>query len=219
MTVLEQVAPDVIRLNFWGQYDVAPILTDHFTRRLTPERVWQYRAALFTHLCHVPTDVTDHLPLLYALARECQHVTEMGVHYGNSTVALLQAQPRRLVSYDIVRTFQVNVLELLAGQTDFTFHQASTLEVEIEPTEMLFIDSQHTYDQLSQELALHGGKVAKYIVMHDTETFGEHGFPKEIPGIRGLKPAIEEFTQRGEFAVKFHIPQCNGLTVLERCHA
>jgi hypothetical protein len=62
--------------------------------------------------------------------------------------------------------------------------------VEIEPTDMLFIDTFHVYEQLRRELALHAGKARRFIVLHDTTTFGEKG---EREGSRGLWPAVAEF--------------------------
>ena len=108
---------------------------------------------------------------------------------------------------------QVDRLALVAGRTDFVFHQADVLWVDIEETDLLFIDTLHDYEQLVQELALHARKARKYIVLHDTTTFGETG---ETPGHRGLWPAVEEFLSRGGFQVKERYSNNNGLTVLER---
>jgi len=39
------------------------------------------------------------------------------------------------------------------------------------PTDLLFIDGLHTYEQVSQELVLYGPHVSKYIIMHDTTLY------------------------------------------------
>ncbi|MCI0458091.1 MAG: class I SAM-dependent methyltransferase, partial [Gemmataceae bacterium] len=147
--------------------------------------------------------------LLAALAGECRHVTELGTRAGSSTAALLFAQPQKLVCYDKVKLPQVEALRAAAGQTEFVFHEADDLTVEIEETDLLFIDTWHVYEQLKQELRLHAGKVRKYLVLHDTTTFAEYG---ETPGHRGLWPAIEEFLAEGTFRVKQRFPTTNGLT-------
>jgi hypothetical protein len=98
------------------------------------------------------------------------------------------------------------------GGTDFTFRQADVLHVEIEETDMLFIDTWHVYEQLKQELALHAAKVRKYLVFHDTTTFGEQG---ETPGYTGIWPAIEEFLQANlHWTLAARLTHNNGLTVL-----
>jgi glycosyltransferase involved in cell wall biosynthesis/predicted Zn-dependent protease len=166
-----------------------------------------YRAA-----CATPSDIHEHLPTLYALAGECRHVTEMGTRTGVSTTALLYAQPQVLVCYDTARYPQVDRLRQLAGRTEFIFYQQNVLWAEIEETDLLFIDTWHVYEQLRDELRLHAPKVRKYIVLHDTTTFGERG---ETEGHRGLWPAVEEFLAEGTFRLKARYENNHGLTVLE----
>jgi tetratricopeptide (TPR) repeat protein len=168
--------------------------------------------ALYRLACLTPSDVNEHVPTLYALARECGHVTEFGTRTGVSTVALLYARPGKLVCYDKVRFPQVDVLQRLAGPTAFEFRQQDVLEAEIEETDLLFIDTWHVQEQLRAELRRHAGKVRRYVVLHDTTTYAEEG---ESPGHRGLWPAVEEFLALGTFRLKERYANNNGLTVLE----
>lgn len=170
---------------------------------------------LYTLSCATPSDINEHLPTLSRLARECRHITEFGTRTGLSTTAFLLAQPEKLFCYDTIQFPQVELLRGLAGQTAFVFHQADVLAVDIEETDLLFIDTWHVYDQLKQELSLHGGKVRRYIVLHDTTTFGERG---ESDGYGGLWPAVEEFLTLGTFRLKERHENNHGLTVLERSH-
>jgi hypothetical protein len=195
----------------------------HNLALLLRDRGWQARdgvfannpalAHLYAEACATPSDIHEHLPALYALARECRHVTEMGTRTGVSTTALLLAQPEVLVCYDTVKYPQVERLQPLAGRTDFVFHQRDVLHVDIEETDLLFIDTWHVFEQLRDELRLHAGKVRRYLVLHDTTTFGERG---ETAGHRGLWPAVEEFLSLGLFRLKQRWENNNGLSVLER---
>jgi hypothetical protein len=169
-------------------------------------------AQLYHEACSRPSDINEHLPTLYALARECQHVTEMGTRTGVSTTAFLYAQPKKLVCYDRVKYPQVERLRQLAGATEFVFHERDVLWADIEETDLLFIDTWHVYGQLKEELRLHAGKVRKYIALHDTTTFGERG---EAEGHQGLWPAVEEFLAKGSFRLQQRFANNNGLTVLE----
>jgi hypothetical protein len=168
----------------------------------------RYQAA-----CATPSDINEHLPTLHELAKDCRHVTELGTRFGNSTLALLAAQPKRLVCYDLVRFPQVDQLQALAGETEFVFHQEDALRADIEETDLLFIDTFHAYEQLKEELRRHAAKARRYIVLHDTTTFGEKG---ETEGQRGLWPAVEEFLAEGSFRLKQRFTNNNGLAVLER---
>jgi hypothetical protein len=167
-----------------------------------------YRAA-----CTTPSDIHEHCPTLHALARECGHVTEMGTRTGVSTTALLFARPAKLVCYDFQKYPQIEQLQSLAPPTELVFHQADVLQVEIEETDLLFIDTWHVYEQLREELRRHACTARKYIVLHDTTTFGERG---ETEGHKGLWPAVEEFLAEGTFHLKQRYENDNGLTVLER---
>jgi hypothetical protein len=79
----------------------------------------------------------------------------------------------------------------------------------------LFIDTLHTYNQLKQELTLHGNKAQKYIAFHDTYTFGLRG--EDNVDKKGLMTAIIEFmTENPHWKFKIHKTNNNGFTVLER---
>lgn len=159
------------------------------------------------------SDVVEHLDLLKELASQCQHVTEFGVRYVVSTWALL-AGCKRVVSYDIAKSILADKAEnLLSGSGRWTFIQANVLNVEIDPTDFLFIDTTHTYKQLSSELALHSDSVTKYIAIHDTEVFGLKGEDGSSPG---MLQAIDEFVAHGKWKIMIKKTNCNGLVVLER---
>jgi GT2 family glycosyltransferase/Flp pilus assembly protein TadD len=169
-------------------------------------------ADLYNAACSTPSDIHEHLPKLYELASQCRHVTELGTRAGTSTTALLFAQPQQLVCYDKIKHPHVDLLRALAGRTLFHFRLADVLAVEIDETDLLFIDTYHVYEQLKEELRLHAGKARKYIVLHDTTTFGERG---EAPGSRGLWPAVEEFLAQRNFRLLERHTNNHGLTVLE----
>jgi hypothetical protein len=175
--------------------------------------------------CAQPSDIHELLPYLYQYAKECEHITEMGVRNPTSTYAFLAANPKKLISYDISRWEAVDEAEKLAKEcgVNFEFIQQDVLKADIEETDFLFIDTFHTATQLERELARHSGKVRKYIGFHDTETYfinGEipyEGIPADVACGRGLKFALEPFLMQGTFRVIFKIPTNNGLTIIERC--
>lgn len=172
----------------------------------------------FQRCCSFPTDISEHCPTLSRLAGECDHVTEFGTGTGTSTTALLHGGPRRLVCYDINHVGEFdNVVRLGRrpdSRTSFVFHEQNSLEADIEPTDLLFIDTLHVTEQLRAELAMHERKVRRYIALHDTATFGGRG---EWTGHGGLLPALDEFVERHpEWSIKERFDNNNGLTVLAR---
>jgi len=139
----------------------------------------------------ITPDICEHLDTLTELAKECQHITEMGFRYGASAAAFLKGKPKKLISYDLQIPDQCRqMFDAIKDTTDVVLVQGNTLEVIIEPTDMLFIDTLHTYEQLKKELKLHGHKARKYLVFHDTTTYGNKG---EDGSRLGLMDAINEY--------------------------
>ena len=172
----------------------------------------------YNDLCARPSDINEHLPTLKRYAEECEHITEMGVRWVVSTYALLMGKPKKLISYDINPIDSVAIQQMVKNDTDFEFRVGDTTKIEIEETDLLFIDTLHNYNQLKLELHLHANKARKYIILHDTTTFewiGEsyNGKVDEV----GLWPAIEWFLENNtNWELYERFTNNNGLTILKR---
>lgn len=173
---------------------------------------WEYDQAVLT-----ASDINEHLHILRNLARKCSHITEIGLMYANSSKAFLMTRPKKLVSIEKHDVWpQVKSLQSIAIRAgiDWEIINKGSLEIEIDETDMLFIDSFHTYGHLKNELKRHGNKARKYLAFHDTVTFGKVGEDGSKPG---LVQAIKEF-QKENPHWKLHkdLKNNNGLTILIR---
>jgi hypothetical protein len=176
------------------------------------------------------SDINEHIETLYEYSKDCSHITEMGVRWVSSTWAFVYAAPQKIISYDIIKSDNINeVLDLTKEYgINYSFEEKDVLNIEIEETDILFIDTLHTYNQLFAELNLHASKVKKYIILHDTVTFGEvdeyvymHASQKiknkEI-NKQGLMNAIKDFinSQEGQdWMILKTYENNNGLTILK----
>ncbi len=171
-------------------------------------------------LCAIPSDINKHLPALRTLAERCEHVTEFGMRGAVSTTALLTGQPKKLISWDLdlraVCGTNSLALASIAGRTTYQPRVGNTLEIEIEPTEFLFIDSLHTYEHLKAELERHADKVSRYLAFHDTTTFGKQSEDGSWPGLRQAIYGLQLKRNFTEWTVKYENPANNGFLVLER---
>ena len=170
----------------------------------------------YNELCNTTSDINEHLPTLFKYGKLVDHITEFGVRKGTSTVAFLYSAPKELISYDITdRKFNHKLFKkMIPHSTKFTFIKVNTLEVTIKETDLLFIDTYHSYSQLSEELILHGNKSKKYLIFHDTQTYGSVGMDKKEPA---LQKAIHEFIDINKhWILKDEFENNNGLIVLER---
>lgn len=165
---------------------------------------------------NTPSDINENVHILYELAKECETVIEMGVRTGVSTRAFLNTDVK-LISFDLY--LDKNVQNLFQTAKNLGKHveyiQDNVLDIELTNMDLLFIDTYHVYDQLKRELELHGNKAQKYIVFHDTYTFGLRG--EDVKDDKGLMTAIIEFMiDNPHWKFKIHKTNNNGLTVLER---
>ncbi len=190
--------------------------------------------------CIKKSDIYKHLPILLKYAKRCKHITEMGARTGMSTSAFMHARVEKFVSYDyqysnpephlkqqierLKNTFNLARQEGINCQ----FIGADVLQVNIEQTDLLFLDTWHCYDQLKRELELHASKVNKYIIFHDVISYGVkgEGYPSldtnhpqrnNFNGDKGIKPAIIEFLQANiDWKVEYQTKECNGLLIISK---
>lgn len=170
----------------------------------------------YTHACNVLGDIHEHLPTLKSLADTCQSVAEFGVRWGTSTRAFLASSAQKFRFYDLYEDQNIKWLIDVCKQNhmDVDYIIADDLTVALDPVDLLFIDTSHTYKQLSAELRMHHKSVIKYIVMHDTE---HNGTVDEFGHSPALTGALLQFlSTHHEWRLKAHYTNNNGLTVIER---
>jgi hypothetical protein len=186
-----------------------------------------------------PSDINEHVIILRFLAKECSSVVEMGMRTMVSSWGILKGlseNPSPSCSY-VGIDINVPPLDILTSAKQlaenhgisFTFCQANDMNIDIEPAELLFIDTLHTYCHLTYELEKFSPKISKYIAMHDTSSpwgtrdedsyrgnFSE--YPSEYNRVkRGLWPAVEDFLLRHpEWALYDRSFNNHGFTILKR---
>lgn len=193
----------------------------------------------YEHSCQEPSDINEHVFVLRDLAKECSSVVEIGLRSMVSSWGILQGlsespyTSRSYLGIDIGLP-PPETLDLARRLSEdngitFSFWEANDMDVDIEPTEMLFIDSLHTYCHLTYELEKFSPKVNKFIAMHDTsEPYGStddggyYGDYTEYPPEydrtkRGLWTAVEDFLRRHpEWTLYERRLNNHGFTILKR---
>jgi len=178
---------------------------------------------------HKSIDISEHLNTLKEYGSKCNTITEMGVRWGSSTIAFLNSDAEEIISYDIVTNKDIQKIENIVKETKINhkFIIADSLKIDIKETDLLFIDTLHTYNQLLNELNLHSKNVKKYIILHDTTTFArkdEKIYPhasnivkKEKINKVGLRTAMEDFLKNNnDWKIEKDYKNNNGLTILKR---
>ena len=186
-------------------------------------------------------DIDEHLLFLMKLSSECESILECGVRSIVSSwafvngLAINKSVRKKLICSDIDPA--PGAQELAAACADngiqHKFIVGNDLDMEMEPYDMIFIDTWHVYGHLRRELAKMCSYAKKYIVMHDTEVDKIHGESIRVNDnidwmvqksgysrediTTGLGRAVDEFLEaHPEWKVNKHFVHENGLTILER---
>ncbi len=198
----------------------------------------------FEIVLNKPSDIYQHLPLLWQYSTECYKILECGVRTPTSTWAFVQGlidnsnKNKTLVSVDLNTCPGENYINEVCqrGGVSFTFIKENDLKLDLKKLgkfDMTFIDTWHIYGHLKRELEYFCDNTNKYIILHDTTVDGikgetirngwdakkqsqESGYPvEEIT--KGLWPAVEEFLKKHtEWKLHARFNHCHGLTVLKR---
>lgn len=154
-------------------------------------------------------DSPDRFETYQRYASQVNSVTEFGVYTGLSTCAWIMGQPKSVRSYDITRKHLSVLDHLIAGAkslgVDFEFAIGDSLTVDIEPTDLLFIDTVHKRDHCLAELNRHAPQTKKYIVLHDSSDW---------PGV--FEAAIFFLKHNRQWHIVEHCNRNSGLLIMER---
>ena len=155
-------------------------------------------------------DLNEHMPKLRELASMVDHVTEFSGRQ-DSTIAFLAADPVKLVSYQTEHRKVLPQVEDAHTVEHIVQPLQSSAVPQIAQTDLLFLDTRHTYDTLRQELETYGDNVRRFIVLHDTHIYGEFG----EDGGPGLMVAVADWLEmHPEWSIIHHTVEQYGLTVL-----
>jgi hypothetical protein len=187
------------------------------------------------------SDINEHIETFYEYSKNYGHITELGIRSVVSSWGFLyglyesQSSKKKMVGVDLEWHDNINSLKSLAenNRIEYQFIQGDSAKVDIEETDILFIDTWHIYGHLKRELENHHSKTRHYIMMHDTTIDGTRGetircgwnaeeqsktsgYPvDEIK--KGLWPAIDEFLiKHPEWKLHKKYTNNNGLTILKR---
>jgi hypothetical protein len=134
----------------------------------------------YEHLKQTPSDINEHLEIIKHYSAECEIVAEFGTREVVSTWAILEGlKPKTTyIGVDVYKSTNLEMAKNYAKEKgiNFYFKHGSTLEEDFNlgDVDFLFIDTLHTYNQLSMELNKHGNVAKKYLGFHDVVSSPEN---------------------------------------------
>lgn len=162
----------------------------------------------------------ENISYVFELSKECQSITQFGIRDGDNSVTLMLADKKYRAYDNNIKQSATELFSLAkAARYNATAIQADHLSGKIEDTDLLFIDTQHQYDQMKAELESHANSVKKYIVIYGTSKYGIIGESVDGTLHRGIMPAIYEFLSDNlNWNIKEYKTSNCGLTVIEKIY-
>lgn len=196
---------------------------------------------LYNEACQTKSDINEHVPVHYELAKQCNSVMEIGVRNMVSTWGLLKGlseskEKAKYIGIDLFSPPHENMVKAKRvcqdHNIDFNFIVEDDLKVDTDKigmVDMIFLDALHQYGQVTQELEKYAPLSRKYFTFHDTSApwgnvdeplYGVEPFvlPDWVDKTkRGVWPAVEDFLIRHpEWSLKERKLNNHGFTILER---
>lgn len=182
--------------------------------------------SLFERVKNAPRDLDKHADAIRQMAGEAEHVTAF-VKRWEWNPMLAAGRPKRLIIHQAERSPVSRQLHAAVKvETDagaacmietYTTHEgdgSASLTTEIEPTDLLILDTVHSAERLTAELDRHAEKVRKRILVRSTGAFGVKAEGEDKPG---LFAAMRQFIEDNpEWFVARHTREQWGWTLLSR---
>jgi hypothetical protein len=168
---------------------------------------------LFTAVQAKPRDLDQHMPILREYASKVKHATELTARR-ESTIALLTGRPETVISYSSeVDGHVTKAAVLVADSTRYDRRplNPAAIVMDMQPTELVFIDTKHTYEHVLTELRTYSHAASRFMVLHDTSHYGAVG----DDGGKGIIFAIADFLANNpKWFVIYQVKEQYGLTIL-----
>lgn len=183
---------------------------------LSEEDLQKEMESLFNERCNPKAHgaMGSLMHVLKDYASKYESVTELGVQKGSSTIGFAMGKPKVFRSYELMDVMEERTKALLGRYAGWKYTIADSRKISIEETDILFIDTDHVYEQLLAELNLHHKNVKHCILLHDLGNcgiWGERGIDN------GLLQALNEFIELNpEWFIEKTYMHDHCLTVLRR---
>jgi hypothetical protein len=167
---------------------------------------------------NTPRDLNEHLDTIAKYAGKVDRVTAI-TKRRETVIGLMAGKPKNIHVYDTEqdelyeRVHEWAAAEDVIEKLSVTAIQDFNL-ARIEPTDLLFIDTIHSAEQLSSELQRFAPNVSRFLIIRGTGNFAEISEDRRQPG---LLVALRDFMKANpEWSVIEHRMNQYGMTVLSR---
>jgi GT2 family glycosyltransferase len=159
------------------------------------------------------SDINELVEDIFNHTKGCNIAVSLGIMKGDAAFALLLGCQHHISIDSNASRDTLNFLNDYFGSKSSSIIQNTYDPIDLEEFDVLFVDSAHTADCVEKELKTHAYKVNKFIIFHDTHTFGDVG----EDGGEGIKKPIYDFLSNNqEWKIIYEANNNNGLIILAK---
>ena len=192
-----------LRISYWERKRPHPFFTN----------ITEFPFAFnkFEELKNNRSDINEHLESVYQHTKGCNVAVSLGVSRGYSAFALMLGCHNHITVDPNPNPEALNFLNDYFGSKSKVIIQETSQPIDLEEFDVLFIDYIHTADCVEKEIKAHAHKAKKFIIFHDTWTFGDTG----EDGKEGIKKPILDFLLKNEdWRIVYIENKNNGMIIL-----
>jgi len=157
------------------------------------------------------SDINELVEDIFNHTKGCNIAVSLGIMKGDAAFALLLGCQHHISIDSNASRDTLNFLNDYFGSKSSSIIQNTYDPIDLEEFDVLFVDSAHTADCVEKELKTHAYKVNKFIIFHDTHTFGDVG----EDGGEGIKKPIYDFLSKNqEWKIIYEINHNNGMIII-----
>jgi len=169
----------------------------------------------YSELCLIQADAHGedyllvHEEIRRCLADGCASYAELGVNQGATLAAAMLGGALTATGYDIDLSNYRLASRIFSNYATrngvkLAVIEGNSVDITLNPVDVLYVDSYHSEDHLTKELALHSGQVRRFIICHDTNSR------------LGLRKAVRKFVRSSKWRIVNDCREGTGFTTLAR---
>jgi len=203
------------------EYD---LLIDNLFKKSKKYKKYDLIEHKYKYYCDTISDINEHLPILKEYGNKCGTITEI-TKYDSTTYSFLSSKPVKMTSYIYNNFNDKDVIKKWTDKNNINFDYLNYKnDININITDLLFIDYKHTYNDILFLLNKYNKIVNKYIIINDTSIYkdiDEILFDNDKSDIinksdkSGIYNAILDFIKNNNWVIEKEFNNNNGLIILK----
>lgn len=173
---------------------------------------------MYNTVCRTSGPLSKHCPKIYEIAKKCHHITELAIKTDEVAISILATKPSKFHIYREnkapLEEIKKKIEKIVPKNTELKLYLGQSLDLQIELTDMLVINTFHAATRLKTELLKHAGNVNRYIVFPSIYAFAKRGEDGSVPG--PVDAILDFIKENPEWSICYKTKRSSGIIIIER---